>query len=97
MFAAKHILHLFVAETGSDVNHPVGEVNQHLAGEFATCVEIGITQSGISFVYIIKRHPFAVKVETSGTDIACFNFFPELETSRSSSDKSCADSLLCTV
>lgn len=97
VFAAEHVLHLLVAEACGDVCHPVGQVCQHPAGKVASGVEVSVAQSGICLMYVVEGHPFTVEVKASGMDIPCFNFFPKLQASGSSSDEAVACGLLCTM
>ena len=60
MLTTEHILHLAVAKTGSNINHPVGEINQHLTCQIAVGIQVSVPQSGIRFVYIIEGYPFAI-------------------------------------
>ena len=66
----QHLLNLLVTQLADLVNHPVRQLDKHLLGLLTTCNEVGIAQSGIDLVDIIKRYPTVVQSERVGMDVA---------------------------
>ena len=52
-------LHLFVSQTGCQVDGPVTETEEELFGLFVAAIHPGIAQTGIHLMEIIKRYPCA--------------------------------------
>ena len=76
MFAAQHILYLFIAQLGYQTNHPVREFHQHFLCLPAIGLKSCITKAGIYFMNIVKRNPAVVQSETGRANVSFLYFFP---------------------
>ena len=63
VFPPEDLLHLVGGEMAYEVDAPVGEVAEHLLGELAVGIDVGIAQAGEDLMLAVEGYPSSVFLE----------------------------------
>ena len=96
VFAAQHVLYLFVAQVFRQIHHPIGQLHQHVTRLLTSRQKVGIPQTGISLMDIVQRHPSSVQSERRSLDVSFRHSFPYFTSVRRATQVTVTGSVLGT-